>query len=583
MEKVSDIIAEFLKKNNMRNIFAITGGASIHLIHSISKKKGMRCIYNHHEQAGAMGADGLSRSSSSPSCAIATSGPGATNLITGIGCSWFDSVPVIYITGQVTTFRLKKELKIRQLGFQETEIVSIVKSITKYAKQILRPEEILYELEKSLYIAKEGRQGPVLIDVPDDIQRMYVDKKDLKKFTPKKKREKKILGISKIENLLLKSKRPTIIFGAGANKVGNYDLIKKFVNIVKIPFLTTWGAKSLISNNKLNFGTFGTHGTRHGNFCVQNSDLLIIIGSRLSTRETGSPLSNFARKAKLVMIDVDINEIKKFKNLNRKIDFFINCDSNIFFRRFLKDNKIKKNFERISWIQQNIDWKKTFRRKLDLNSKKIDPYNFVRIFNKFSKNNSDLFIDTGSCLAWFMQDYICKTGQRIFHDLNFTAMGWSLPASIGASLENKKRNIISIVGDGSFMVNSQELPLVKKYCKNLKIFIINNKGYAMVKQTEDEWLKSLHFGTSDKDLKFSNFKKLAESSELKYSLLKSTKDLMKLREILSSNGNHLCEISIPTNKQVIPQVKFGHPLEDAHPLLDRKLMKENMLIDLLDV
>ena len=150
MEKVSDIIADFLKKNNMKNIFAITGGASIHLIHSISKKKGMRCIYNHHEQAGA-GADGLSRSSSSPSCAIATSGPGATNLITGIGCSWFDSVPVIYITGQVTTFRLKKELKIRQLGFQETEIVSIVKSITKYAKQILKPEEILYEL-KNLFI-----------------------------------------------------------------------------------------------------------------------------------------------------------------------------------------------------------------------------------------------------------------------------------------------------------------------------------------------------------------------------------------------------------------------------------------------
>ncbi len=577
MDKVSNIIAKFLKNNNIKTVFAITGGASIHLIHSISSTKGMRCVFNHHEQAGAMGADGLARFKSSPSCAVATSGPGATNLITGIGCSWFDSVPVLFITGQVTTFRLKKNLKIRQLGFQETEIISIVKSITKYSKQIKNPYKILYELEKSLHISKSGRPGPVLIDVPDDIQRMVIDEKKLLRFKPKKIEKKKINNVSNLNKLLERSKRPTIVFGSGVNKEEHNYVIKNFINKIKIPFLTTWGAKSLFNNNKFNFGTFGTHGTRLGNFCVQNSDLLIVIGSRLSTRETGSPIKYFARNAKIIMIDIDLGEINKFKKLKKKIYLSYNCDAIDFMKEFNKQNKTKSFLFKKSWFNKNNEWKQLFKRKIK-NSGKIDPYYFVKKLNQFTSKKNDLFVDTGSCLAWIMQDYKCKDNQRIFHDLNFTAMGWALPASLGASTENKKRKIICIVGDGSLMVNLQELSLINKYCKNFKLIIINNSGYAMVKQTEDEWLNSKHFGTSKNDLIFPDFKKICSASNLNYTKFKNSSDLNKLKKIINSKKNEVCEIFVPSEKQVEPQVKFGHPIEDAHPLLDRKFIKKNMVI-----
>lgn len=318
MTKVSDIIAKFLKKKKIHNVFAITGGASIHLIHSISKTTGMQCIFNHHEQSGAMGADAVSRIKGIPSCAIATSGPGATNLLTGIGCAWFDSVPVLYITGQVTTFRLKKNLNIRQLGFQETDITQIVKPITKYAVQIRNPYLVLYELEKAFHISQNGRRGPVLIDIPDDIQRMEINETKLKKFFKPKIKKVQINNTSQLFQLLQKSKRPTLIFGGGINKYFYNQNIDKIINFLRIPFLTTWGAKSLLNNHKLYCGTFGTHGSRNGNFCVQNSDLLIVIGSRLSTRETGSPIKHFARTAKIVLIDIDINEILKFKKLKKK-------------------------------------------------------------------------------------------------------------------------------------------------------------------------------------------------------------------------------------------------------------------------
>jgi acetolactate synthase-1/2/3 large subunit len=578
MNKVSDIIAKFLKKKGIKNVFAITGGASIHLIHSISNIKGMKCIFNHHEQASAMAADGVSRYNKlSTSCVVATSGPGATNLVTGICCSWFDSIPVLYITGQVTTFRLKKKLKIRQLGFQETEITSIVKSITKYAKQIRDPYKILYELEKAFYLSKSGRPGPVLIDVPDDIQRMQVDERKLIKFSPKKNRRKKIKKTSNVAKLINKSKRPVIVFGSGINKYINDNKLLEFINKIKIPFLTTWGAKSLLNNHELNFGTFGTHGTRHGNFCIQNSDLLIVIGSRLSTRETGTPIKFFAREAKIVIIDIDINEITKFKKLNKKISLYFNNDSIDFIRQFLKDNNKNQFLKKNNWILYNKKLKKKFERKFN-NSKNIDPYYFVKKINDYNSSKNDLFVDTGSCLAWMMQDFRCLKNQNIYHDLNFTAMGWALPASIGASTENNGRTIICIVGDGSLMVNLQEMSLINKYCKNLKLFIINNKGYAMVRQTEDEWLKKKHHGTSNKDLSFPNFKFISKANNLNYISIKKTNGLNQIKKILMSNKNEVCEIFISPNCQVIPQVKFGHPIEDAHPLLEESFIENNMII-----
>jgi acetolactate synthase-1/2/3 large subunit len=578
MNKVSNIIAKILLRNKIKNVFAITGGASIHLIHSISKTKNMRCIFNHHEQASAMGADGLSRSKKlSISCAVSTSGPGATNLITGMACSWFDSIPVLFITGQVTTFRLKNKLKIRQLGFQETGIISIVKSITKYSNQIRNPYKVLYEIEKAIFIAKNGRPGPVLLDIPDDVQRMIIDEKKLIKYTPNKVSKKNVKNTSKIINLINKSKRPAIIFGSGINKYSEDKKILNFLNKTKIPFLTTWGAKSLLNNHKLNFGTFGTHGTRSGNFCVQNSDLLIVIGSRLSTRETGSPIKLFARDAKIIIVDIDIHEILKFKKLKKKIFLSYNNDSLDFISQFMKDAKNNIFFSKKNWISYNLKVKETFKRRFS-KSQNIDPYYFVKKLNDYLLPSTDMFVDTGSCLAWIMQDFKCSKNQKIYHDLNFTAMGWALPASIGAYTDKNRKNIVTIVGDGSLMVNLQEIILINKYCKKLKLFIINNKGYAMVQQTEGEWLNNENYGTTIKDLSFPNFKLLSKANKLNYTSIKKTNDLKKINKVLKSNNNEVCEVFISPKKIVIPQVKFGSPIEDAHPLLKKETLQENMLI-----
>jgi acetolactate synthase-1/2/3 large subunit len=578
-KKVSDIIVEFLISKKIYNVFSVSGGASIHMIHSAAKNKNIKCSFNHHEQASAMAADGVAKSTGLPSCVFATSGPGATNLITGICCSWFDSTPNLFITGQVTTFRLKKDLKIRQLGFQETDIISMVAKITKYAVQIKKAENILYELEKAYHLSLNGRKGPVLIDIPDDIQRQFINYKSLNKYK-KKKIKKKLIGKKHIQNILKfinKSKRPTFIFGGGANINYNKILINKIIKKFQIPFLTTWGAKHLMNSSELNSGTFGTHGTRHGNFTIQNSDLLIIIGSKLGTRETGN-LKLWAREAKVIMIDIDISEITKFKRLGRKIDYKIVADSTEFLRKlnFVKSKDIKNNFK--NWIKQVDDWKKYFKNNLKVSNNHVDPYYFFYKLSEFSKENTDFYLETGSVLAWFMQIFNCKESQRIFHDFNFTAMGWALPASIGANINNKDRNTICISGDGSFMMNIQELSFINKDCKNFKIFLINNGGYSMIRQTEKEWLNGKNYGSTNKDLIFPNFKKISQAHDLNYIQIKNKTDVEKITEVLKSRSNFLCEVFIPNQKEVIPQVKFGRALEDGHPLLSRKIMHDQMII-----
>ena len=579
-KKVSDIIIEFLLKKKIQHVFAISGGASIHLIHSAGKYKKIKCYFNHHEQASAMAADGVAKSTGRPSCVFATSGPGATNLITGICCSWFDSTPNLFITGQVTTFRLKKELKIRQLGFQETDIVPMVKNITKYAVQIKRPEQILVELEKAYNLSISGRKGPVLIDIPDDIQRSYIDEKNIIK--PKKNKNiflnKNIdTKISKFIKIYQKANRPIFIFGAGSNINQNKKIIKKFIKKFKTPFLTTWGAKSLENISKFNFGTFGTHGSRSGNFCVQNSDLIISIGAKLGTRETGSPISKWAREAKIVMIDIDNNEVTKFKKLKKKIDFKIILDTKIFFEKLIKQ-KVKYNDKLSSWTKKNNKWKKIFKHKIVCSRNEIDPYYFLDNLSNLLNEKTDIFVETGCTIAWFMQAFKCKDNQRVFHDFNFTAMGWTLPASIGSNLVNKDRNTVAIIGEGSLMMNIQEISTMSKVCKNLKIFILNNNGYSMVKQTEWEWLNSKHIGTSFNDLFFPSFKYVAKANTIDYSIFKKKNDLEKLKKILNKKKNHICEVIIPPNKIVVPQVKFGYPIEDGFPLLSENLLKREMII-----
>jgi len=588
LKKVSDIVAEVLVEEKVSHVFAISGGASLHLIHSLADNENIQYICNHNEQASAMAADGYSRVSGKTGVAVTTSGPGATNLITGICCSYYDSIPSLFITGQVSTMRMKGDTGVRQIGFQETPIVDIAEEVTKYAYTIIDPEEIKYQLQKALHIAKSGRPGPVLIDIPDDLQRQLVDPLKLKCFQAPEAQELPHLKNSLQDSidLIMNSKRPILIAGWGVHLSDTEAELLNFAEFFDIPIALTWGAADLIPfDHDLYVGTFGTHGNRHANFAVQNADLIISLGSRLDTKSTGSPINTFAREARKIMIDIDINELNKFQYFDLKFDQLIHCDLKDFFNNFSKLGLSKDTNNNLEWLKQINKWKHQFISFDDtkgIATTKVNPYNFVDSISNNLKGNEQIFIDTGCSIAWFMQSLRVKDKVRVFHDFNNTAMGWALPAAIGGYYANLKHQspIIAIVGDGSFMMTSYELATVMHHNIPLKIFIMNNQGYSMIQQTQDQWLDSNYHASSEEGgLSFPNYKKLASTYNIKYFELNSEKDFSLIDEIMNHGNPLICNVCIDKDFRVTPQVKFGKPNEDMGPLLPRDMFKESMIIE----
>ncbi|MFH1856430.1 MAG: thiamine pyrophosphate-binding protein, partial [Candidatus Omnitrophota bacterium] len=540
-----------------------------------------------HEQASAMAADAYSRVTGNLGVAVSTSGPGATNMITGICCAYYDSVPALYITGQVATFRDKADSGVRQSGFQETDIAEICKPITKYAIKIKSAGRIRFELEKAVHIAKSQRPGPVLIDIPDDIQRMEIEPNELEPFIPDKKTESPVViseDIDRILALLSASKRPIIILGWGVRLSKSEEEAKKFINNMGFPVALTWGAMDILPfDHPLAVGSFGTHGTRSGNFAVQNADLVFAIGTRLDTHEAGSPMSSFARGAKKIIADVDLNELNKFEKMGMKADLLIHSDARILLQAV--NRKIAQiPVQDISdWKNRIVEWKKKYPICPGeyYREKEINPYVFVEALSKESKEKDTFFIDTGCGLAWVMQAFRLKSGQRLVHDFNNTAMGYALPASIGACFALNKKPIICITGDGSLQMNIQELVTVIRHELPIKIFLINNSGYGMIQQTQDQWLGSRYLAsTVAGGLAFPDFLKVARAYGYRAIDIATNKCLPeKIFEVLNSPGPFFCNVRISGKHRVIPQVKFGSPLEDSEPFLNREEFKKNMLIE----
>ena len=587
--KISDYIIDFFAAQGLTHVFLVSGGASIHLLHSANNASEILPVPTHHEQGASMAADGYARASGLLGLAVATSGPGATNLITGIAGAWFDSVPCIFITGQVATFRMKGSMSVRQLGFQETDIIEIARPITKLAVQIGSISEIKDVLHKSLDIALSGRPGPVLIDIPDDIQRSFslfeppIKVSSKSSYVPNSMFNEQL---NELGSLLRKSKRPLIILGAGANSRTTRLHSQELVKSLNLPVLTTWGAKDLIPHDNPNLiGTFGSHGTRYGNFAVQNADLVIVIGSRLSSRETGGDLQTWAREARIIHIDIDNAESDKFKLLGRDLSLKINTDLKDFLpllTEYAKVNLSDCSFPLwFKWIEER---KLKYRYELSNKTDKIDGYDFFLIFNNFLKNNHQIFLDTGCTVAWAMQSLALPSEVRTFHDYNNTAMGWALPASIGGALANPQKCTTSISGDGSIMMNIQELATAIRYTPELKIIILNNSGYGMVRQTEEQWLGGINIGTDSRkgDLVFPDFQALASSFGYKASKVTTHKELIsQLEQMYSDNSIDFLEVVIDPHSKVIPQTRYGYPLEDSEPILSREELRSNMLIPIL--
>ena len=491
--KLTDYIAEYISKI-ADNVFVGQGGNIIHVLDSLGKRKDINIIPSQNEQGAAIAADAYSRFNEKKIGVTATtSGPGMLNLMQGIACSFFDSIPTVHFVGAVVTNQLRKNKKIRQIGFQEMEVVDIVKPITKYAVLLKDKNMIKYELEKMLYYAKEGRQGPVLMDLPDDLQRADINPKKLKSFTPPKRLKKKVLFEKKFLNLIKNSKRPLIVVGHGVNLSNTKKELYKFISKTGIPFSPSWATVDLFtSEDKLNAGTFGVAATRYGNFAIQNADLLISLGCRLNTQITGSNLKSFAPNAKKIVVDIDDNEFKKTNGL--KYDLKINLNIKDFFKTINPKIKNKKNYSK--WIGNFRLWKLKYpivQQKYYRQTKKCNPYVFFRSLSEQTGKNDVLIPDASANLIWAMQSFKVK-GQKIFTALNHSPMGYSMPATIGAYSADKTKNVICTIGEGSMQMNIQERATISHFNLPIKIFVINNKGYGLIKQTQDTWLDSRRVG-----------------------------------------------------------------------------------------
>ena len=584
--KLSDVVAAFLAEQGIKHVFAISGGASLHLIHSIAETPGTGFVCPQHEQAGAMAADGYARVTGGLGCAVATSGPGATNLITGICSSYYDSVPVLYLTGQVATFRSKGTTGVRQIGFQETDMVSICRTITKYAVLVTDPYRIRYELQKAVAIAHAGRPGPVLVDIPDDLQRMDIDPAKLIEYSPGETEKSPEIPKSTIDQCLSairQSKRPVIAYGWGVHLANAEDGARALARALNVPVVMTWAALDLFpADDPLAVGGFGTHGVRFANFAVQNADLVLSVGSRLDTKATGTPPSTFAREAKIMMVDIDPTEIGKFGKLGVNLHLGIQADAKAFIDAMLLGIGGEAAVSRPEWMAQIADWKRRYPACLPsyADEAKVNPYWLVKKLSEAVGNDEIIFSDTGCALAWMMQGFDFKAGQRFYHAFNNTPMGYGLPGAIGAAFAKPGFRVLCVTGDGSLQMNIQELATLVRHQLPVKILLINNHGHSMVQQTQEMWLGGNYYATSvEGGLAFPDFVEVAKAYGIPADTVELNADIGRaITAMLESEGPYFLNIEIDAKHRVIPQVKFGRPNEDADPLLPRPEFLSNMLV-----
>ena len=581
--KLSDYVIDFISSLGIRHVFVVSGGASIHLLHSLNDRPGIEPICPHHEQAGAMAADAYARATGGMGCAIGTSGPGATNMITGIAGAWFDSVPVLYLTGQVTTFRLKGDTGVRQYGFQETDILPMVAPITKYAVQLRDPLSVRAELEQAVAIARSGRPGPVLIDLPDDLQRSIIDTDDLLPYTAQEETLPSVPSPSQLDQVLQMlscAERPVMVWGTGIRRAGGVAAARTLADKWNVPVLTSWGGKDILpADHPLNAGTFGSHGTRAGNFTMQNADFVLSVGARLSTRETGSPMKDWAREAQVAVVDIDPAELRKFASFGRPVECLIEADAKSALEALCDREAPQINVA--PWLLKIANWRSTYPvvPPRDPASTTVDPYAFVNSLSCVTPEDAHIFTDTGCSVAWFMQAGEIHGQQRTYHDFNNTAMGWGLPAAIAGSLA-LGRPTLCLTGDGSLMMNLQELSTVAAHNLPVKIVLLDNAGYSMVRQTEEQWLGGVNVGTStDSGLRFPDWAQVASAFGLPYlQISKQAQVAAALDWVFNTNGPSFLHVSISPEERVTPQVTFGYGIEDPEPHLSRDEFLAQMMV-----
>ncbi|MFQ5770306.1 MAG: thiamine pyrophosphate-binding protein, partial [bacterium] len=546
MLKLSDYVLSFIAELNIKHLFFIVGGGNMHLADSLGRNKDIEHVCTLHEQAAAMAAEGYARVTNNLGAALVTSGPGGTNTITGLCGAWIDSTPCIFISGQVNLQDTILNKPLRQVGIQEINITDIVKPITKYAVMITDPNTIKYHLQKAVYLAKTGRPGPVWIDIPLNFQAALIDEHKLPSFKPP---ELKInldslkQKVSESIDLIKQASQPVILAGNGIRLAGAQKEFMQLVEKLKFPVLTTWGAADLIPEDfDLYIGRPGMIGQRGANFAIQNSDLLLSIGSRLSIPQTGYNFKAFAREAKKIIVDIDNAELEKGKI---RVDIPINFGAKEFIKEMNGQLSSYSPNNINGWIDRCKEWKSRYPVVLPeyFNQKSpVSSYVFIDALSDELDNNDVIVTDMGTSFTCTFQTFKVKRGQRFFTSSGLAAMGFGLPGSIGACFGNNKKRTICISGEGGLQMNIQELQTLVTHDLPIKLFVLNNQGYLTIKHTQNTHFKGHYVGSGrTSKLIFPDIIKVAHAYGLKTEKITSHDELKdKINSVLKTPGPVVC-------------------------------------------
>lgn len=581
--KLSDYVIDFLVSQGVTHIFEVCGGSLAHLLDSLYGRKDITTTSMHHEMAASIAAEGYSRVSDSIGVAMATSGPGATNLITGIGSCYFDSIPCLFITGQVNTYEFKFDKLTRQIGFQEMDIVNIVKPITKKADLVVDEKRIRYHLEEAICTAKQGRPGPVLLDIPLNIQRAIIDPDELAGFAldPSEsynETDKGKVDIDNVVDLINSAKRPIILVGGGVRLAKGYDELKKFAHKTGIPIVASLMGLDAFPHDHPQFvGMIGTYGNRYANLAIANSDLVLALGTRLDTRQTGTKPETFARGARIVHVDIDPFELDN----KIKTTITINCDVKKFLMN-LNSNEIECD------VSKTNNWKKiiqvykekypSFRVPID---EAIDPNYFIHLLSEFLPMDAIICVDVGQNQMWAAQSLEIKGSQRFLTEGGMASMGCALPMAIGASLAKPGKTVVVIAGDGGFQLNLQELQTVYHHNLPIKIILLNNGCYGMVRQFQEQYFdgrcQSTVIGYSKPD-----FQDVVRAYKIPSSnIIRNNEARRALKTLFCDMQPRFLEVVINCDFKVLPKLSVNRPVEDQEPLLSRSELRSNMFIEVL--
>ena len=593
MIKLSDYVMKFVAELGVKHIFMLPGGGCMHLVDSLGRNKDIAYACCLHEQAVAIATEAYAQYSNDLGVSLVTTGPGGLNTLTGVGGGWIDSTPMLVISGQAKREDMLTGRGVRQMGIQEIDIISVVSPITKYAVTVMEPENIKYHLQKAVYEARSGRKGPVWIDIPLDVQGAMIDEDKLKEFTPPANRLSEISqkDINKIKDTISSAKRPVILAGNGIRLANVMPEFLQLVDELKIPLLTTWKMSDCVpEDHPLFCGRPGIIASRGANFTQQNADCLIILGARLDLCQTGFNHPGFAKKAKKIIVDIDVKEIEK---LDMDFDLVLNTDVALVIKSLLAAAK-DLDTDHSEWLLKCKEWQRKYPVVLPEYGQgkgAVNTYYFLDILSELLDEN-DLIIpgSSGACAELTQQAFKIKQGQRMLNTPGLGSMGFGLPATIGACIASDKKRTVGIVGDGGVQMNIQEMQTIKRLNLPIKLFVLNNAGYGSIYAMQKNRFDGNFVACGESSgLTLPDICKLADTYGLKSVRIKNQLDLKNaVREVLEMDGPVICDLivdpDVPTSprlaSEVLPDGRIvSKPMEDLAPFLSREEFAENMLGD----